>query len=328
MSIVSTTDLLSGKTSQCWECAHYASNQLKRKDYTGHKFGKLTVLEMIYPSRTEKKKRTYAKCQCECGNIVVKQIDVLKRSEKNHIEISCGCYKQYKGENVIGQKFGKLLALKYIDNDFNKVECMCDCGIITVVSRQSLLSGHTKSCGCLQRETAKLIKTIDYSSYEAPNNISFISPHKQNKKGQWLWLCKCGICGDVFLELPARILNGHTKSCGKHKHSIRELFIEKILQENNIQYTREYTIDSCKHINKLHFDFAIFKENNLHALIEYDGEQHYRVVEHFGGEKGFINTQQRDISKNKYCNDNNLRLVRLPYYLSDEEIKEKILCVI
>lgn len=36
-------------------------------------------------------------------------------------------------------------------------------------------------------------------------------------------------------------------------------------------------------------------------------------------------THQRDEIKNKYCKDNNINLIRLPYYLSDNDIKEKIL---
>lgn len=50
---------------------------------------------------------------------------------------------------MIGEIFGKLLALNYAPN--YKVECRCDCGTIKLVDKYKLNIGHTRSCGCLQR---------------------------------------------------------------------------------------------------------------------------------------------------------------------------------
>lgn len=61
------------------------------------------------------------------------------------------------------------------------------------------------------------------------------------------------------------------------------------------------------------------------CLIEYDGEQHYKPVEFFGGEEGFKNAQYRDKIKNDYCENNNINLIRLPYFLSNDEIKDIII---
>ena len=60
-------------------------------------------------------------------------------------------------------------------------------------------------------------------------------------------------------------------------------------------------------------------------LIEYDGQQHYQPISLFGGEEGYKQTVYRDKLKDKYCKDHNLFLLRLPYYLSNDEIKQKIL---
>ena len=50
----------------------------------------------------------------------------------------------------IGQKFGKLTTIKYI-NKHKKWKCKCDCGRITYVGTAQLNNGHTKSCGCLKK---------------------------------------------------------------------------------------------------------------------------------------------------------------------------------
>lgn len=52
---------------------------------------------------------------------------------------------------VIGNKYGRLEVLAYSGHEAHrhKYQCRCECGSIIVVERSSLLSGHTKSCGCL-----------------------------------------------------------------------------------------------------------------------------------------------------------------------------------
>lgn len=56
---------------------------------------------------------------------------------------------------MIGQVFGRLVVIGIGEKKKNKavkVECLCECGQTTFVSKYSLLNGDTKSCGCLFRE--------------------------------------------------------------------------------------------------------------------------------------------------------------------------------
>lgn len=62
--------------------------------------------------------------------------------------------------DIVGQRFSRLVALEKIGTDAQKHDvwrCRCDCGKETNVSSRSLITGHTKSCGCLQREKAARI---------------------------------------------------------------------------------------------------------------------------------------------------------------------------
>ena len=66
--------------------------------------------------------------------------------------------------DITGQKFGKLLAIKYAysDNEGKAVwECKCDCGKTHFASGKSLRSGNTKSCGCAKIERAANLKYKD-----------------------------------------------------------------------------------------------------------------------------------------------------------------------
>ena len=60
----------------------------------------------------------------------------------------------------------------------------------------------------------------------------------------------------------------------------------------------------------LRFDFYLPEYN---TVIEYDGEQHFKPVERFGGEKAFKTVQLHDNTKTKYCEDNDIRLLRISY---------------
>ena len=53
--------------------------------------------------------------------------------------------------------------------------------------------------------------------------------------------------------------------------------------------------------------------------IEYDGEQHFRPIRFKGmkiedSDVNFQIQKQRDLIKNKYCQDNNIILIRIPYW--------------
>lgn len=71
-----------------------------------------------------------------------------------------------KSENLIGQKFfhltvtGEATTVSRYKNGrpSKKYPCLCDCGKKTFVSRQSLTTGHTKSCGCFHRVFKKIPK--------------------------------------------------------------------------------------------------------------------------------------------------------------------------
>ena len=63
-------------------------------------------------------------------------------------------------------------------------------------------------------------------------------------------------------------------------------------------------------------------------LLEYDGEQHFKPVKLFGGNKAYQENIERDNIKNQYCKEHNIILYRLSYKMSEKEIKDKIINII
>jgi len=112
--------------------------------------------------------------------------------------------------------------------------------------------------------------------------------------------------------------------CPSCKTSKGEDKIVKFLNKNNINFIREKRFDNCKNILPLPFDFYI---QDINLLIEYDGEQHFKVIDGWGGSDDFEIRKQRDDIKNNFANDNGIELIRIPYNKYDkiDEILTKII---
>lgn len=74
------------------------------------------------------------------------------------------------------------------------------------------------------------------------------------------------------------------------------------MREHKIKYEIQYGFPDLVGGLPLKFDFAIFDKNDkLLALVEYQGEQHFEIVDFFGGEKKFERQQMNDEMKRSYC---------------------------
>ena len=73
----------------------------------------------------------------------------------------------------------------------------------------------------------------------------------------------------------------------------------------------------------LRYDFAIMrKDNQVAALIEYDGEAHFQQIKHFQkNSDDFKKAQERDRKKNKYALMHIIPLYRIPYWEIDNIIQ-------
>ena len=68
------------------------------------------------------------------------------------------------------------------------------------------------------------------------------------------------------------------------------------------------TIYGCKYKGRLKFDFYLPDYN---ICIEFDGEQHFKPVEYWGGEEEFKKRQIKDKIKTSFCTNNDIKLIRI-----------------
>lgn len=78
-----------------------------------------------------------------------------------------------------------------------------------------------------------------------------------------------------------------------------------------IEYLPQYSFNDLIDISPLRFDFYLPKFN---ILIEYQGKQHYKSVEKWGGEEAFKDRLKKDSMKRNYCLKNNIKLIEIPYW--------------
>jgi hypothetical protein len=110
-------------------------------------------------------------------------------------------------------------------------------------------------------------------------------------------------------------------ACVNLQYSKGQKKVEQFLNEYSIFFKRQKTFDDCinpKTNTKLRFDFYI---PEINICIEYDGQQHFKPNNLWGGECEFIKLQERDMVKNLYCKTNNIKLIRISF---KEDIYEKL----
>ena len=230
-----------------------------------------------------------------------------------------------KAKLIIGEKRNRLIACdRGPDPKSRKTQviCQCECGNYTMINLQDFISEKVKSCGCYSNEkkAERCTKTaVDYSSEERNINpfYEYIAPTSKRKNAQIVWEIECRQCKKHYYDLPNELISEKrthgSNPCECYRvYSIGVQKIRSILKENNIKFEMEKTFSTCVSPkgNVMPFDFYLPEYN---ILIEYDGEQHYKIC--FGQDKEKLKLQQEhDQLKTEWCSKNNIKLIRIPYY--------------
>jgi Zn finger protein HypA/HybF involved in hydrogenase expression len=127
----------------------------------------------------------------------------------------------------------------------------------------------------------------------------------------------CNIHGDY--TTTAEVL---LKGCGcpKCKSSKGEDKIETWLLTKGINFEIQKDFQGCFYNKQLKFDFYLPDHN---MCIEYDGEQHFKSIEYWGGVQGYQKRIIKDSIKDGYCRGNNIVMLRIAYNQNVEEVLEQ-----
>ena len=227
---------------------------------------------------------------------------------KNKSKLSLGLYKFIEKANMIHNNFYDYSKVIYINNATNIcIICPIHGEFYQRPMHHLNGSGCPKCVNVARKNTNIFIKEsqliyfdkYDYSEVEYKNAYTKV----------------CIICHEhgKFYQRPKDHLNGH--GCPICKSSKGELVIERILKLNNIKFEFQKRFKDCKNKRSLPFDFYL---PDFNMCIEFDGGQHYKPVDFSRGNltkdqilQKFEKLQMHDKIKNKYCNDNNINLIRI-----------------
>ena len=215
-------------------------------------------------------------------------------------------------DEMVGKTFGSLLVVKRLEKNPDLASrcirylCKCNCGKEVEVNGNSLRTGHTTSCGC----SRKRLNQKDLTNLTS-GEITFLFPTNERNDGHVIWQCQCS-CGKQ-IKLSSHEF-GYRKSCGCIKESLGEKRIQEILKEQGIDFQTQYKFKDCIFTRELPFDFAIFKNEELYCLIEYNGQQHYEITGGWNNEERFREQQVRDFIKQAYCTKYGIKLIIIPYW--------------
>lgn len=278
----------------------------KKLDLTNQRFGRLIAIK---EGPRNKAGRTTWICKCDCGNEKI----VLTTQLTSGKTLSCGCLQKERtrqanqSKSLVGQRFGRLVVIERLPNS-SKWKCLCDCGNTIITNTNHLNSGHTQSCGCLQKDRASEIHFKNLTGQHfGMLTVKGLDVKKSTSKEKF-YICKCE-CGNEKSIPQTNLLSGII-SCGCLRISKGEFKIAELLKAYNIPFTTEQTFESCinpKTNRKLRFDFFV----NGSYLIEYNGKQHYDEKD--GWDEPLEDIQYRDNIKINWAKSHGIPLIIIPY---------------
>lgn len=117
-------------------------------------------------------------------------------------------------ENLIGQRFGKLVVVDKTRDKSGRVvwQCKCDCGNYSICRADVLKNGVTKSCGCSRAEYVSEANKVDIKGQRFGKLTAVKRLDKQTKKSEWIWECKCD-CGNLTEATVELLRKGEKIQC-------------------------------------------------------------------------------------------------------------------
>lgn len=240
----------------------------------------------------------------KCANIISKNKQIHNQNEIiSKLIIKYNNQYDYSKMNYIGSKNKVIIICNILDKNNQKH------GEFEITT-DSLLHGH----GCPKCKIQKL-KSLFTETFEnfcnecnKIHNFEYEYFKENYKNSKSIIKVKHKKCQNFFNQRVSSHKNGHgCPFCHKNNYSHGEIQIEKYLKINNIFYKTEFLFNDCRGKKRpLPFDFYLPKQN---ICIEFDGKHHYKK-----GKFVNANVQINDKIKDEYCKQNNIRLLRIPYW--------------
>lgn len=279
----------------------------KRKDYDSYDFSTLDL------SDVDEKNRILITCK-EHGSFRIRRSHFLNG-------VGCPICSNKILDVNLKDKLEKMHPnIDFSESDFrfqpNHYDITVRCkthNVYQTVNIYNLLRGQGLQCCKADKiskaTTMKLSTFIEKAEKKYGKNTYLyekVDLYNRDEKGRVTVICPKH--GDFYVT-PHNFLGTNMSGCPKCSCSKLETELAVFFDNHNIEYIQHYQSDW---LGKQHLDFYL---PQYKVAIECQGGQHFRSIEYFGGENGFISTQKRDKRKHDLCNTNHVKLL---YYSTEK----------
>lgn len=208
----------------------------------------------------------------------------------------------------IGDEY-TLLSERYVNNETKVTVRHNVCGYEYSVTPGMFLNKKRRCPRCSKRERMTTESFKERIKAEVGDEYVILGDYRNIDSPV---LTRHEVCGHEYMLRPNDFLGQRKRRCPycnlRSRDSRDVKRIRGILEDSGIIFQEEAGMEGCTLKGQLLFDFYI---PDLHAVIEYDGKQHFEPV--WGGDDAFSNTLARDEAKNSFVAKSNLVLLRIPY---------------
>lgn len=123
--------------------------------------------------------------------------------------------------DLAGRTFGRLTAIRRVasSREGSIWECSCECGKSTRVTAGRLVSGKTRSCGCLAREMSSVRNSLSLEG-RTFGRLTAIRRAGSTIRGEVIWECSCACGGFSKVNTSRLTSSGGARSCGCLAHEM------------------------------------------------------------------------------------------------------------
>lgn len=268
----------------CVDCSPIKTKETKLQKYGNLNFYCSEKAQLQYRQKRDKiEKQYYDRVVQECNKRNYALISKEYHNNYEHLEYICNKHEDYGIQKI---SWGNLNA-----------------------GYGCRLCGY-ESCSKTKTKTFDEVKSI----IESSGKHKLISTEYHGADSYDLEIT-CEECDNTFVTSLSCFMGGR-HLCSECNCSSGERAVIDYLRSNGIKYSHEHKIYIGGNENPYRFDFYLEKYN---LVIEYDGEQHYEPI-NFNSEtqeiveRNFRRGQRRDELKDEYCKENNISLMRIPYW--------------
>lgn len=269
------------------------------------------VLSIDVTRTTGGRKKYWVTMNCtKCGDRIVKcwsyRSDYFticdKHSRNNNLRLT---YQEVK--STIEAKGCKLLSTEYV-NVSTDLEIQCKCGNIYKRTFANFKRGsyYCNSCRNDMLSERYRCSLDDVTTYIKSVGLELESEYA-NASDPLILRCPQG---HVFKRSFSVLQK--TAKCPICKGSVGLRHVIEWLETHEIEYETEVTYPNLIGIggHPLHFDIRVKDFKGEPILIEYDGEYHFSPSQ----SESYETIRVCDSLKNLYCYNNNIKLIRIPFF--------------